>query len=231
MGSKYREEYKSFVTVQLGWDETRLLDAAEVAKDINAAVERYSIDNPRRKTLIINGDGGFRYTLPGSWEKGFSRIEFIEWPGKQQRISKVKYPEFRVLDNDGNGEKIHFLTFSPSNSDNFAVHYTISHEVTSGNSSIPDTDFHAVGYLAAHFVAMSLAGKSLKNRDSNFGQDIVNFRSLSDEYRKMAKDFFQLYKGWMGLPEKGPKAADQLADLDVRSPWRGNQGYLTHFNR
>lgn len=231
MGSKYLSDYRNFVKVQVGWDDSRLLSNPEVDKDINAAVSRYSVDNPRRKTLIINGDGGHRYNLPSDWKDGFSRIEFIEWPGKQQRISTVKYPEFRILDNDGNGEKIHFLVFSPSTGSNFAVHYTVTHKLTETNSTIPDSDFYAVGYLASHFVSLSLAGKVLKNRDSNFAQDIVNFRSTADEYRRMAKEFFQLYKQWMGLPEKGPKAADRLADIDVRAPWRGRQGYLTHFNR
>ena len=219
------------MNVDLALQEIEHLSAAQVNTIVDRAVARYSQDVPQRKALRVTGDGSYRYTLPSDWDSNFSYIELIEYPDREQNITKMRTIDWLIHDSgDGNGEKIHLRDISPSTSDTFTVHYVIQHAVTETSSTISDSDFDAVGYLVASRVCLALAGRALRTRDSRHTTDITNFRTISDEYRSMAKDYYDQYKQIIGLPEKGILPANVVSDIDVTPPWIIG-GYLTHGRR
>lgn len=233
MGTRYLAFYRNFVEDNLGYTNTELLAEPQVNREILAAVDQFSIDLPLQKVALVQGDGGYSYDLPTDWEQDFSLIKSIEHPVGEQQPVYMK-PSSYILHDVGEGNKLQFLQDSIGISSRFAVRYTVRHDLTETTSTIADGTATAMAWLATAYTAVALAGQALRNKDQRgrggSGIDAVDFRTISQEYLTQARECYMRYIRLLGLPEKGPKAATFIGDLDPVGT-NGYFGYLTHFNR
>lgn len=91
--------------------------------------------------------------------------------------------------------------------------------------TVPDADFDAVCYLGAALAFEMLAALKVQSGDPSIAADVVDYRSKSDQYRSMAKEYRALYNQHLG---KGAEvlAASGVQNLDV--PLSAGGDRLTH---
>jgi hypothetical protein len=102
------------------------------------------------------------------------------------------------------------LRYAPGNGQTARVTFTAPHELDA--SSMADSDFYAVGALAASLAARKLAAVYTQIGDSSLGADTVNYRTKSQEYMTLAKRLEQDYASLLGTdPERPAPAASRTA--------------------
>ena len=242
MGSRFRDDYVQFASAMLNASDADIthLQDNEMVEMLPRSVDRYSQDSPRQMVAALDGDGQtFRFPvadLPG-WREGFSSIDAVEYPYGLQRPQRLRAHEYKLRLHAANiGEEasrvLQFMDFTPGAGERFGVHYIAPHYVTDSTSTVPDADFSAVGYLFCHTICIAIAGRLRRTRDAAITADMIDIRrTKGDEYVSQAKTFYEEYKKLMGIPEKGPKPAVIVDDVELQPSW-SNQGrgygYLTH---
>ena len=228
MASYFLDDYVNEVYSRLGLESMTHMEKAGVERQIQAAVAAYSGDNPQVVFQSYTGDGTNRYTLPTSWSDNFSIIRRIEYPAGEDAPVYLKPNRYGVI-NNGTSAKIQLYTINPGSSDTFVVEYTAPHTLTATTSTIADGDYRAVVNLSTSFTCMAVASILLRTRDSRISADSLNLRTASDEYKAMAKEYYELYRTMMGIPKDGPRPADAIGDIDLPSKWP--YPYLVHTGR
>lgn len=228
MGNYYLDDYVNEIYSRLKLDATIHMERGDIERQVHAAVAAYSSSSPQVLFQSYTGDGTYRYVLPTGWSDGLSVIRRLEYPAGEQAPVYLKPNRFGII-NDGTSAKVQLFSLTPSSSDGFVVEYTASHSLTASTSTIPDGDYRAMLNLATAFVCIAVASILLRTRDSRIGADALNLRTASDEYKAMAKEYYELYRTMMGIPKDGPAPADAIGDLDLKTGWP--YSYLTHQGR
>jgi hypothetical protein len=188
-------------------DAGKLSDPLDFDNSIAEALKRYSKTRPRLACIDIPGTGSHDYALPIGWSDGFSTIVSIETP-----IGNV--PE-TLLDTDEwslymtpTGTKLRLLD-APAATETVRMLFTQLHT----EATLPVADSDAVANLAASLCCRQLAAAYSNTSDPTIQADVVNYRSKSGEYTRLADSLEKLYKEHLGI-----KADDTTAAAMTNAP-------------
>lgn len=227
-GTKFIKDYINSVDAIT----KQLITTEEVSKidyklKIQEAVVQYSKDRPRDiRAVDTAGNGGSDYTLPTTFEDGFSQIIKVEFPTGEQ-VPLILDPELTMIYDNGTSKKLRFLVHKPSSGDKFGLTHTARHTLTETSSTIADADFDAVALLAASKVSLMLAVRFARTRDSFQSADVINFRTKSDDYKGLAETLEKEYKKLMKI--EGGTPSQVVFDIDTQPSFR--YPWLTHLRR
>ena len=202
------------------------LSPAEIVRAIEEAIAgRYSKDRPQKRVADLAGDGAtFEWSVAGitGWEEGFSRVVEIEYPQGERSPIYLEGGEW-LLYAAPTGRFLRFA-FAPGAGKTARVRFTAPHAADA--STVPDSDFYAVGALAASLAARRLAAIHAQTGDSTIAADTVNYRSKAQEYMTLARHLEKEYENLLGTdPERSSPASSRTA------AWQGKTAggeRLTH---
>ena len=203
------------------------LSSDEVDNAVLAAVKRYSQHKPQSLVHEFAGDGGYDYSLPNDWVKGFSRITQVEYPYDQQQpnvIAKEAWMLFLKLVNSTQTLVLRFLAISPVAGEYVRITYTIPHVVDETSSTVFANDFDAVCSLAAAYCCGALSRKYSQTSDPTIAADVVNYAAKASSYASRAKELYQSYLDQLGLTET--PASVGTKEFDTGFVW--GEEYLSH---
>ena len=203
----------------------KLADPFDYNDSISAALKRYSRSRPQTKVEDLAGNASHDLDLPASWTADFSTIVTLEYP-----IGSIPAT---ILTGDAwqfyrtpSGTKIRLIYDKPAVSSAVRCEYTLLHDET----TLPVSDLEAVAALAASFCLRRLAAIYGQTSDSSIQADVVNYRSKSDEYRRLADSYEEVYNKALGLRKDdgvapamastGPVATDRTRMTHGRGSWR-----------
>jgi len=168
---------------------------------VESAVAEYSRLRPRVLCQDFTGDGvTYDFPLPADFKDDFSRIVNIEYPAGEQIPIYLKSKYYLIYQTPT--EKVLRLLITPAAKKTLRVSYTALHKVTDTEDTIPGSDFEAVCFLAASYVAQSLAAKYAGFWDPTLAADIIAYRTKNREYQEVANNFMALFKLHLGMNPK-----------------------------
>jgi hypothetical protein len=227
-------------------DSANKLSQADRDDAITQAVKRYSKDRPRELVTDIPGadPASSLLGLPAGpsdpaeqFEDGFSIIRAIEFPVGDMPPTYLEGEDW-LLYRTPAGLKIALTDMVPQASDILRVTWTVRHNPgTSGQgavaTTVPDSDFEAVCDLAASFCCDKLAAAFARTNDSTIQADTVNYRTKSQEYAALGKQFKNRYDDHIGIEDggagtSGSPAAGAMAIGDMNLTKGSGVDRLTH---
>lgn len=197
-------------------DAGKLADPTDFDNNIAEALKRYSKHRTRLACIDISGTGAHDYSLPADWSDGLSIVVSIEYP-----VGDV--PETLLDDDDWSlyitptATKLRFMDAPTAT---VRLLYSLMHD----EASVPAADLEAIANLSAAFCCRQLATAYGNTSDPTIQADSVNYRSKSDEYRRLADALEGQYKNHLGI-----KNEDVLtAGMAVAAPANSGRVRLTH---
>jgi hypothetical protein len=200
-------------------DSGKLLDPTDFDANIVQALKRYSKHRPHLVVEDLTGNATHDLPLPVGWCDGLSSIINIEYP-----VGAV--PETLLDPSDWlyyrtpTGQKLRLSTLAPGITETIRVLYNALHT----EATLPEVDEEAVANLAASLCLRQLATAYGQTGDSTIQADVVNYRSKTDEFRRLADSFETLYKNHLGLKDNDTVPAAMATAL----PPARNRRRLTH---
>lgn len=196
-------------------DSGKLSDPFNYDDAIAAAIKRYSKHRPRLAAADLAGAGTNDLDLPVDWAAGSSVMVSVEYPvGSVPAI---------LLDSDlwqlyrtPVALKLRLLYVVPAATETVRCEYSIPHD----ENSLPLCDLEATADLAASFCLRQLAAAYGQTGDSTIQADSVNYRSKTDEFRRLADSFEALYQNHLGLKsgDTAPATAITARPAETRRP-------------
>jgi hypothetical protein len=188
---------------------------------IQEALKAYSRMRPVMKVQKITGTGSaYTFAHPTDWEDHFSWVLSVEYPTTTQDPEYVDANEYdgNRLQHDGSKQLQFFVLVLPAATDAY-VAYAIRHTVDDAATpvdTVPLVDRDAVACLAAAKCCRQLAAYYGQVSDPSIGADVVNQRSKTGDYLKLADMLESDYREHMGIPKDGGLSggASAIADLD-----------------
>jgi hypothetical protein len=233
---------------------SRIQDAAnklsQVDRDdaITQAVKRYSKDRPRELVTDLTGSNPASAFLalptgpstpPEQFEDGFSLVRYIEFPVGNLPPTYLEGEDWLMYRTPA-GMKIALTSMVPQTTDTLRITWTLRHNPgTSGQNAIsttvPDADFEAVCDLAASFACDKLSAVFARTNDASISADAVSYRSKSQEYASIGKQFKKRYDDHIGIEDSGSgsgyggnPAAGAIAIGDMNLTQGSGVDRLTH---
>lgn len=228
-------------------DAAAKLSSAAIETALRAALEEYSRDCPREVVVQVAGTGGFDYpvsafgaaesgsTASTQWSNGFSSITDVIYPydADERDLPHLEPDEYALVRLPA-GQSLRFLTYTPTATEAFLVHFTRPHEVTVSVGTVPEGDEQAVCSLAAACALESLAAFYAQATDSTFGADVADHRGRTTVYTDLARTLRRQYYAHVGRRQNGetasPVAAGANVDID-RGYLGGRVPHLFHGRR
>jgi len=200
-------------------DDSSKLVESDYTSALTEALKRYSKHRPRLIVEDIAGTATHDLSLPAGWCDGFSSIISLEYPVgnvPETILGSYDWTYYRMPA----GQKLRLLELAPGISESIRAQYSALHT----EATLPEVDQEAVANLAASFCLRQLAAAYGQTGDSTIQADVVNYRSKTDEFRRLAESFEGLYKNHLGL-----KDADTVPAASVTArPAGSNRVRLTH---
>lgn len=245
--ASFQTEIKNLVFAGLSSDAE--LGDDVIQSKLEAALERYSHDDPEETTEDFSGDGGKYYDLTGgsavlsAFVDGFSQVLRVEYPA--QAVSSDAEPQY--LENDdwdddywaGGVRYLYLRNHAPAAADTVRIRFTSPYSISAGSVSTPAQDFHAIACLAGSLCCETLAIRYSRSTDSTISADSVDHLSKADQFSRRARDLMQKYNEQMGFVprqgaegvagEGGPQAFGMMVDMDTQPTNR--RRWLTHGGR
>lgn len=200
-------------------ESDKLVDPDDYAAAVTEALKRYSKNRPRLVCEDLPGDGSHDLGLPAGWTDGLSTIHSLEYP-----IGQV--PEV-LLDSDlwtfyrtPDGETLRLLAVTPGADESVRVLYNTVHT----EATVPAADLEAIANLAASICLRQLASAYGQTSDPTISADVVNYRSKTDEFRRLADSLEEKYGDHLGIGKDTPVAAA----MAVARPKDEGRVRLTH---
>lgn len=177
-------------------DAGKLVDPTDYDNAIVEALKRYSKHRPRLACTDIAGQDGPDINLPDDWCDGLSTIQGIEYPIGTVPESLLDARDWRFY-RTPTDTYIRFAAVRPAGAEEVRLLYTILHT----EASVPAADLEAIANLAASVCCRKLAAAYGNTSDPTIQADVVNYRSKTDEYRRLADSLEKLYKDHLGLKD------------------------------
>lgn len=200
-------------------DDSGKLVESDYTSAVTEAIKRYSKHRPRLVVEDLAGNATHDLLMPAGWCDGHSSIISIEYP-----IGEV--PEILLDSLDWSfylipaGLRLRLMELAPAIGETVRVTYSALHD----ESTVPEVDEEAIANLAASLCLRQLATAYGQTGDSTIQADAVNYRSKTDEFRRLADSFETLYKNHLGLKDNDTVPA---AMATARPP-QSNRRRLTH---
>ena len=172
---------------------------------IEDGVRRYSKKRPYvdiYEHTVVSGETTY-FSLPTTWEEGFSSINELEFPVTTDNKTKFppeivdpkNYKVSRVPSGTSSVLKLIFLdTPYPVVGDIFWLRYTHRHTVDATQSTVPLADENALMNLILSICCEAIANYWLTTQSSSIGADVINYQSKADEYSKRASKYFIMFE-------------------------------------
>lgn len=196
-------------------DSGKLSDPFDYDDQIAGAIKHYSKHRPRLTAADLVGTGTNDLDLPADWVPGTSSLISVEYP--------VGIVPAVVLDSDlwqlyrtPTALKLRLLHATPDATETVRCEYQIPYD----ELSLPLSDLEAIANLAASFCLRQLAAAYGQTGDSTIQADSVNYRSKTDEFRRLADSFEALYKNHLGLRDNDtvPAASITARPAETKRP-------------
>lgn len=203
-------------------DPESLVTDGQMADAVRQALQRYSHDRPRLVADYLSGDGAsWSFPLPRRWVAGFSDVRSIEYPAGQQSPTLLDRDDWAVVELSLGGQPVralHFPEIVPeAGTDNILVRYTTRHEHGDSLDTVPPTDFDAFCWLAAMYLALTLAARGAAYRQTSTQQPIPP-RDEETRWRSVATSLRTLYEAHLGIGGNQPAAGGSV-DWDTNLTW------------
>jgi hypothetical protein len=184
-------------------DSGKLSEPDDYETAIVAALKRYSKHRPLLLVDDIPGDGGHDYALPDGWSPGLSGLQSVEFPAGLIPEVILDSRDYRLYQNPA-GLKLRILNIIPTAAEAIRVTYNGMHT----EETLPDADQDAVACLAASILCGQLAAAFGQTSDPTIQADVVNYRTKTDEFRRLADFLEGQYKEHLGImgPDTAPAA-------------------------
>jgi hypothetical protein len=175
-----------------------------IERSMDAVLPEFSRHVPRKIVAALTNDG--TAMALDSWGVD-SNIVSIEYPTDQLPKDFISLRNVYVDDEAGT---IFFTTIS--NGESVNVTYTGMHDVTdvAETISIPSERVEAFLYLVSKRLADVIAASYASALQPGGGES-VNYRTQSDQWRSMAKEFGIRYRELIGVPDKPQTAAAEFS--------------------
>lgn len=201
---------------------------------IQAAIDRFNVDSPRTVAAEITGDGTSSLALPATYEAGFSVVSEFEYPVGSVPRELQDERDWTVNDL---AETVETPGFVVSNGATAQLTLTTPHTLygldgETDATSIPRSLFRALGALAASFVAERLSSYYAQTADSQFGSDVAQFRTKSQEWASRADALRKIYTAAL-FPKKedGVRPRGAFVNWDIGAsdgtPYTREPGWLS----
>jgi len=200
---------------------------------IGRGLWRMSKDRPSEQHYQLTGSGK-RFNLSSlitDWVPEFSVVRqcLLPYPDEDSldNIEPLDHKGYRVVQLGG----VYWLYLQDAiGSGGGLVIYTTTWKLedidgATTTTITPSLD-SAILWVCAHFLATSMAAKMAGTNDKQAPADFVNFRSKSDEYRRVAREYESSYLRELGLSADRPPALGILMDVDQRTQM--GDAYMTH---
>lgn len=211
------------------------LDAATFLDD---AVREYSRYNPRDVRAGVRGAGIALYSLPASFDPGFSEIVSVEFPVGSNPPEFLHDDEWHLFEKGGNtlgpGTRIQLTQVTPGDGEYFVVAFTRQHSVDSSSTTIEDADFQGVSLLQAAYACEAAATRLSDSTDSTIVGDSVRHETQREAYESRASAYRKLAYQSLGLPlgEDGELAnAPYGIDVDWDLKYQHGERFAWHRRR
>lgn len=202
----------------------KLDDPTDFENSIAQALNAYSKVRPRRVVDDIPGNGTNDLDLPELWNDDFSTIESIEFPIGTVPETLLCLDDFKIY-RTPDGPKLRLLNTKPAADDTLRLLFTRLHV----EESVPQADLEAVADKAASLCCLQIAAASGGNMTSTIAADSVDYKSETDQYRRLSGEFEARYRDHLGIGKDAPvKAASATAAPPSGS---GSRTRLTHRGR
>jgi hypothetical protein len=195
-------------------DDGHGVSSAQRDAAIQAALVQYSADRPRNVVVDVVSPGGQRVDLPAGFTAD-SRLVGVEYPvdripASQLPLSDISVyaaPTVRQL------EVPQWIAVGES----LRVTYTGDHLVDDEDDTVPLRHRQSIANLAASYLCMQLASRYATEGDPSIPADTVDYKSKSDRFRALAKDYAAAYGRVVGVaPSDRTKAASATVELERR---------------
>jgi len=183
-------------------DSGKLSDPDDLTNSCTEALNRYSKARPMEAVVDVAGSGTHDVALPNGWVEGFSSILQVEYPVDQIPAETIDHKDYSIYATPA-GKKLRILTVTPDTTETVRQTYTILHT----EDSVPVPDLEAVANLAASICCRILAGALSNTNDPTIQADVVNYRSKSGEFTRLANELEKLYKSHLGIKDDDTVAA------------------------
>lgn len=197
----------------------KLVDPTDYTNGVNEALKRYSKNRPRLVCEDLAGAGTHDLALPAGWSEGVSTICSVEYPVgvvPEALLGSDIWTMYRTPA----ATKLRLLTYTPEATETVRVLYSAVHT----EATVPAADLEAVANLAAAICLRQLAAAFGQTTDPTIGADVVNYRSKTDEFRRLAEAYEGLYADHLGIGKDTPVAAA----MAVAKPKDDGRVRLTH---
>lgn len=175
-------------------DSGKLSDPDDLLSAATEALNRYSKFRPLQVVTDIPGSGGYDCDLPIDWVEGFSEILQVEYPVGRVPANIIDRSYYSVYAGP-DGKKLRILIATPDADELVRQTYTVLHT----EDSVPAADLEAVANLAASICFRQLAAAFGQTSDPTIQADVVNYRSKTDEFRRLADSLEERYKDHLGI--------------------------------
>lgn len=200
-------------------DSGRLTDLDDYQPAVDAAVARYSKHRPLEVVEDLPGNGTADLDFPETWLAEFSQIRRIEYPVGSNPEALLDAEEWSIY-RAPSGYKLRLRWDKPEVGESVRMTFTVPRV----EADVPDADLDAVASLAASACLRSLAALYGQTSDPTIQADSVNYRSKTDEFRRLADALEERYNAHLGVDTKGTAPAASV----IASAPRSGRTRLTH---
>lgn len=170
---------------------------------IRPALARYSTDRPRVAVAELVGTGSPYLDLPTEWVAGFSRLEAVEFPARENPPAYLDDHSYRTVRkvSDVAVEQI-LLGATPVATQFVRLTFTAPWPMptaTAADDKVDDVAFYAVTALAASYCCMHLAAEASRDRAGALSTVIVQGRDRAESLRRAADRYEAVYNSYLGL--------------------------------
>ncbi len=188
--------------------DTVNLTTADRRDLIVRAVREYSIRRPYIGMYAETAGSDNWYTLPSSYEDGFSSIIEIEYPIENTPPDTIDSEDYKIdtmIISSTTTRVLRFINNSPTSGEVFWWKYTIRHTFdSSDNSTVPDADELGVAYLCCSLFCNALANHYAGRADANLSEvEVPAMTTRKDEYQSMASTWWTKYDNTITQRETG----------------------------
>lgn len=180
---------------------------------VDSTIALYSRYFPRftaATVVVASSNTSYSFAVPSGWEPTFSKVVRLEYPLSEnppEYLDSANYELYRDPADDV--EKILFIEMLPVA--NFGILYTRRWS----EASLSDFDQDSVALLATATVCDRIAARNAGSTDPLISADVVNYKTKTDQYINMKKQFLQLFCMRTGVDPKtlAPTAAFSYSSI------------------
>lgn len=183
-------------------DTGSVFTTAERDQAIGLAVQRYSLDRPRRLVVDVTADGSQVLALPAGWQADVSQLVSLEYPIGEVPPALIDWQLYQ-------GPSATTILMDRAVAAGTAVRatFTVAHTLSPAADTIPVKDREAVSAWAAATLLDQLAAAKSGDRESSIASDSVDHGNAGDRYARRARELRQSYYDRLGLDPKRAVAA------------------------